>query len=370
MKPSEIPQVLDLAKTINDMGLAYTPLFAGDAGIGKSKIIQQWAKDNGFKFLDIRLAYKEGPDFVGLPFCLKEDGIERTVYAIPEFWPTDEKAPTLICFEEPNRGTQSVTNCMMQILTDRAIGKYKVPGKVFFCAAINPDNQFYTVNTMDTALANRFIEYKVRYDHASFIDFVVKSNWHPNVINFLKSGAWVYAPPEQIQTNATSKYVSSRSFDYMNIAENAGLEKNRQLHYETAVGIFGEGVGTAYHKFVFEVTPVLAKDIVEDKKAAFKKLKRYTKPYRGDLLDVTVENLYSEFVNKMPGLTEELIVETIQKMPMDQGNNLLLKLFMESKIDSPKEFTKKYPELKEHIKLTLTRQANKEAEEVKKEKKK
>lgn len=363
MKPSEIHAVLDLGWEINrkQPGKNFVPCFAGDAGIGKSEIVQQWAKKRNFKFLDVRLAYLEGPDFIGLPFALKDkDGMERTIYALPETWPTDKDAPTIICFEEPNRGVQSVTNCMMQALTDKKIGKYEFPGVVMFTACINPDNAFYTVNSMDTALANRFVMYDVRFDLKEFITYAESANYHPNVISFLKSGSWTYTPPEQLQNNAATKYVSPRSFSYLSNAEHADLQKNRDLHIATSVGILGEGIGVSYNKFIFDITPVTATDIVEDKKTAYKKLTLYKNPYRGDLLNVTVDSVAEAYIAKMPKLTEKVVMEVVQMLPMDQSNNLLLKLFMDGKIGSPKEITAKYPELKEHIRLTLIRQQNME----------
>jgi len=61
MKPSEIMPVLDIAKKVNDMGKRFNPLFIGPPGIGKSQIVQQWCKENGYGFIDLRLAFFEAP---------------------------------------------------------------------------------------------------------------------------------------------------------------------------------------------------------------------------------------------------------------------------------------------------------------------
>jgi hypothetical protein len=368
MKPSQIFNVLDLAKKIRKKGVVFNPLFTGDAGVGKSEICQAWAKAQGenFGFIDLRPAYLEGPDFVGLPFVLKDKhGTEKSIYALPEMWPTEGEG--LLLIEEPNRANSSTLNCLMQVLTDRAVGKYKLPDGWMIASCINPDNAFYSVQSMDTALYNRFEEFIVRYDHKEFVVFMEKNAWHNNPLNFVRSNTWVYTPPEQIGNKG--KYISPRSFSKVNNAEWADVAKDSQLHYEMSIGILGEAIGTQYHKFIFEITPVTAQDIVEDKVKAFEKLKKYSdkKTYRGDLIDVTVESIAKEF-GKLTGLNEDVVIEAVKIIPMDQGNNLLLKLFMENHIAAPKELVTKYPDLKEHIKYALKREENKkDKEEVKDE---
>lgn len=370
MTPKTIPQVLDLALKIRESGGVFNPLFTGDAGIGKSEICQVWAKAQGpdFGFIDLRPAYREGPDFVGLPFVMKdENGKERSIFALPEFWPVGGKG--LLLIEEPNRANQSVLNCMMQILTDRAIDKYKLPEGWVIASCINPDNAHYTVNSMDTALYNRFEEYPVNYDYKTFVEFIQTKQWHPSVVSFIKSGQWTYYPPAQIGDKG--KYVSPRTFSKLNVAEQADLSNNIQLHYETSIGVLGEALGTQYHKYVFEITPVMAKDILENKEKAFEKLKGYcdVTQYRGDLVTVTIDSLTKEYGTTVD---EKLIIEVAQILPGDQAVNLLKSLWMEKDLPSLNDLTVKYPELKDFLKKSLSRKANetKNNEMDKEEKKK
>lgn len=351
-----IPTVLDLALKIRQNGGTFNPLFTGDAGIGKSEICQAWAKAQGsdFGFIDLRPAYREGPDFVGLPFVMKDDnGKERSIFALPEFWPVGGRG--LLLIEEPNRANSSVLNCMMQILTDRAIDKYKLPDGWIIASCINPDNAHYTVNSMDTALYNRFEEYPVKYDFKTFVDYIEQKEWHPNVVSFVKSGQFVYYSPDQIGDKG--KYISPRTFSKLNVAEKADMSSNIQLHYETAVGVLGEAMGTQYHKYVFEITPVMARDILDDKEKALNKLKGYcdVTQYRGDLVTVTIESLTKEYGKSVD---EKLIVEVALILPGDQAVNLLKTLWMEKDFPSIQDLTTKYPELKDYIKTSLSRSKN------------
>src|ERR1017187_4399505 len=89
----------------------FIPLFTGEAGLGKSQIVQQWVKKQqlrnpNFIFVDLRIAYMEAPDMIGLPENeITSDGARITCHYQPDFWPRDPKAEGLILFEEPNRGT-------------------------------------------------------------------------------------------------------------------------------------------------------------------------------------------------------------------------------------------------------------------------
>src|SRR4051812_35497574 len=176
MKPSNIPAVMDLAYKAISSGEVFNPMFTGEAGLGKSQIVQQWVNDQrkrnpSFGFLDLRIAYLEAPDLLGFPeVASDDDGRARTCHRLPEFWPTSGEG--LILLEEPNRGTTGVMNCLMQLLTDRKVHNYTLPKGWLIAACVNPDNAQYDVNTMDAALKDRFEEFEVEYDALSFIEFI------------------------------------------------------------------------------------------------------------------------------------------------------------------------------------------------------
>src|ERR1700676_3647503 len=114
MRPDRIFDILDLAKEARKQNLVFNPMFVGEAGLGKSQIIQSWVKkqqkaDPNFGFIDCRIAYYEGPDFVGYPTSVEQDGILRMIHALPQMWPTSGSG--LLLFEEPNRGNTMVMNC-------------------------------------------------------------------------------------------------------------------------------------------------------------------------------------------------------------------------------------------------------------------
>lgn len=325
--------VLDLAKRANEIGEIVNPMFTGDAGLGKSQIVQQWVAlqretDPEFGFIDLRIAYMEAPDLIGFPETAKDaDGRERTMHRLPEFWPT--KGRGLIFLEEPNRGTTGVMNCLMQLLTDRKVHNYTLPPGWMIAAAVNPDSSEYDVNTMDAALKDRFEEFEIEYDALTFMEYMEQKKWHDAIQRFVGNGVWVYKTPKELGQNG--KYISPRTWSKVNAAERAGLSNNnRMLHRITVCGILGKDIGNEYHSYCFDQAPVTAQEILKDKKAALKRLKEHCSQdsYRGDMIPVTVESIIKAYGGKKDKCTpeqidEDTMVEVAKIIPADQTANLI-----------------------------------------------
>lgn len=359
MKPVDILKVLDLAKVAREQGNRFTPLFAGEAGLGKSEICQEWVKQQRaggeeYGFIDLRLAYREGPDVIGLPKIIEMDGQDRTSNILPEFWPTGGKG--LLLIEEPNRANSSVMNCLMQILTDRKVDKYSLPEGWVMAGCINPENTGYDVNTMDAALKNRFEIFDIKYDHASFIDFMIEQKYHHNVLNFVKSGVWQYKTSTEI--GETGQYISPRTFSKLNTAEMAGAAST-SIYFNVVVSALGEAVGREYYKFCTDTAPVMAKDLVSNPKEAFKRLEKYcdVNAYKGDLVNVTIQSLIENYGVEIDGkkVSDEIVIKVAKMLPKDQTVNLLKGITVEKTDGAVKlnDFIAKDKELVEALRRGL-----------------
>jgi hypothetical protein len=376
MKPSNIIQIMDLAQHARSIGETFNPLFTGEAGLGKSQIVQQWVKaqqkrNPNFGFLDLRIAYMEAPDLIGVVTEVKDkEGRLRTVHCLPDFWPTEGEG--LILLEEPNRGTTGTMNCLMQLLTDHKIHQFELPQGWIIAGCINPDSSEYDVNTMDAALKNRFEEFEVEYDAVSFIDFMEACNWHDNVQMFVKSGVWTYKSTKELGKDAV--YISPRTWSKINAAEKAGISKNRQLHRLTVASILGKDIGNEYHKFCFDQAPVTAKDLLEKKDESMDRLKKQSDPssYQGDMIAATVESIIKAYGGlkkdcKDNQVDEELMAEVAKTIPSDQAVNLIKECgFKQSKGQLSaffSEFVKRHPDLvkvlKDNIRLNRATGADK-----------
>ena len=368
MKPSNISTIMDLAFSARAQGEVFNPMFTGEAGLGKSQIIQQWVKKQRernpqFGFLDLRIAYMEAPDLIGLPENeTLADGAKVTSHYQPDFWPRDPESEGLILLEEPNRGTTGIMNCLMQLLTDRKVHKYELPKGWIIAAAINPDSSEYDVNTMDTALKDRFEDFEVEYDPLTFMEFMDKQNWNESVQRFVGDAIWTYKTSKEL--GQAGKYISPRTWSKVNAAEKAGVRNNRQLHRIMVQSILGKDIGNEYHKYCYDQAPVTATEILKDKPAALKKLKEHSHPdtYKGDMLASTVESITKSYGGaakdcKPDQIDEDTMAAVAKIIPADYAVNLIKQCgFKQTKgrmSDFFSDFCKRHPELIDVLKSNL-----------------
>lgn len=369
MKPSKIHDMLDLALEARRQGKRLNPLFTGHAGIGKSEIVQDWCKkqlqrDPNFGFIDLRIAYLEAPDMIGFPRVIEQDGKFLTEHCTPAFWPRDPNSSGLILFEEPNRGTTGIMNCLMQILTDGKVHNTPIPPGWIFAGAINPDSAEYDVNAMDVALRNRFEEFEITYDHNSFVEYIEKAGWDQMLRLFIGSGTWLYKEPSAI--GKEGKYISPRTWSKMEAAEKAGARNDRQLHETVCRSILGPAIGKEYWQFCHSQAPVLAQDILKDKKAAFERLKKqsHKDTYQGDMIAATIESIVEHY-GGLPAncpkdkIDEDTMAEVAAVIPSDQALNMIKACGQKQTHDKIStffaDFHKRHPEtikvLRSHISI-------------------
>jgi len=324
MKPTKIFDMMDLAMRARDLGLTFNPLFVGPPGLGKSEIVQQWCGKEKIPFIDLRAALLEAPDLIGFPVVTMIAGRQTTVHATPDFWPTEGRG--VIFLDEVNRGTTSVMNCFMQLLTERKVKQYTLPQGWVVVVAINPENAEYDVNTMDPALRDRFELFEVSYDKSSFSEFMKSNDWDKSVVNFIESNVWQYVRPEELSNVPGAKYLSPRTFSKLNTALKAGInsKEDELIIFES---VLGRNTGSSFFHFRHNESPVLFKDLVTDTKNALKKLKKYSNPedLKNGYISVTVKDII-ENDGEPTLITDELLIDILKIIPADQAPQLVLDL--------------------------------------------
>lgn len=326
MEPSKINEILDLAYSIRKSGGVYNPLFVSPPGIGKSEIVQAWCKRKNIPFIDIRAAYMESPDLIGFPSISERNGRQTTVHNIPEFWPYDGEG--VIFLDEINRGTTSVLNTFMQLLTDRKIHKHSIPDGWIVVSCINPETAENDVTTMDSALKNRFEIFNVNYDKKTFLSYMKEQNWHQDVQMFVES-TWQYKTPEEIGDAPGVKYVSPRTFAKLNaILQNSNNKELEMTLYESQLGA---NLGRDFYSFRNNESPVLYKHLVEDFKKSAARLKKFSDPknYKNGMIYITVKDIIEN--NE---ITNELLAKVLDIIPVDQGISLVNELEFKRKDDT------------------------------------
>lgn len=353
MKPNEIKKVLNIAKVARKNNLNFIPLFTGAPGIAKSSVCQQWVEEQkklneNFGFIDLRAAYLEAPDIIGYPSVVNINGRQTTVHNLPEFLPTEGEG--LLLLEEINRGTTSVMNIFMQLLTDRKIHTYTLPDGWIIASCINPENEFNDVNHMDAALKNRFEIFEIDYSKTEFIEYMQEKDFDPRIIAFIKSGAWTYVKPENMGDKPGTVYLSNRNWEKLNNVIKCGIPT--ELTKEFFNSILGKNVGGTFYAFCYDETPVTFNDLKKSFLSSITKLIEYGKPgkYRNDLISVTVADL----IRNQEEIETEKLVELMVNLPADQTVSLLQGLQKtKNNQNYTKELCESYPKLKKYLQDTF-----------------
>jgi hypothetical protein len=347
MKPSQIFEVLDLAFQIRKNGEIFNPLFVGPPGVGKSQIVQAYANKKGKPFIDLRAAYLEAPDVIGFPSIEVQKSRSVTVHNIPEFWPTDGEG--ILLLEEPNRGTTSIMNCFMQLLTDRKVHKYNLPEGWIIVGCINPETEEYDVNTMDAALKNRFEIFNVDYDKKSFVEYMKANEWAKEVIHFVEGGQWTYKKPEEIGNMPGAKYVSPRTLSKLNSVLKCDFHRDNELmFYQT---VLGSNIGKDFFNFKHNESPVLMSDIRNNTAQALTRLKHFSDPsnFKNGMISITIQDIIEDNT-----IENDLLAAVLRVLPVDQGVSLVRDLEYKRK-DSTllNKIVKDFPDIKTLFKETL-----------------
>lgn len=350
MKPSKIFDIMDIARRARQLGEVFNPLFVGPPGVGKSQIVQAWCVKNNLPFIDLRSAYLEAPDVIGFPSIENVGGRQVTVHNTPEFWPTNPEWEGVLLLEEPNRGTTSVLNCWMQLLTDRKVHKYALPKGVMIVGCINPEGSEYDVNTMDAALKDRFEMFTVAYDKDSFLTHMKASSWHKDIILFIESGIWNYVAPEDIKNVPGSKYVSPRTLSKLNSALRAGFDKEDELLIYSTV--LGGNIGRDFYNFRHNESPVFYFDLLHTLPNSLEKLKKFSDPanFKNGMIGITIRDIVEN-----GEIEDALLAQVLKVLPVDQSTVLIRDLeFKRSDKTLLERICKQNKDIKELFKTTLT----------------
>lgn len=356
MKPSQIHEILDLTRAARANNDKFNPLFVGPPGIGKSEIIQQWCAEKGLPFIDLRAAYLEAPDMIGFPTVGVVNGRQVTQHNLPEFWPQDGEG--VILLEEPNRGTTSVMNTFMQVLTDRKVHTYTLPKGWIIVGAINPESEENDVNTMDAALKNRFEMFNVEYDAESFIQFMKDDKWDERIVHFVRGNFWTYVKPEDVASNPGVKYISPRSLSKLNAALKAGVtDRGVDIQMLVFESTLGKNYAIQFMNFISKERPVFVRDLLDDSRDAFERLARFSDPdnYKNGHISMLIEDMKSQEAK----ITDELLAQVVTTIPSDQAVLLIRELEFLRKMKSKsllKKLSDEYPKVKKYLAKNLTKE--------------
>jgi hypothetical protein len=184
MRPSHIAAILEREFRAAVAG-AHTPVMLwGPPGVGKSEIVRDLAVRAGVGLIDLRLSQLEPTDLRGIPF---RDG-QRVEWSVPSMLPEASRhgARGVLFLDEINAAAPTVTAAAYQLILDRRLGDYAVPGGWAIFAAGNRQGDRGVTYAMPAPLANRFTHYEVEPHLDDWVAWAHRSGVDARVIAFLR----------------------------------------------------------------------------------------------------------------------------------------------------------------------------------------
>lgn len=199
------------------------------AGIGKTSILENIAKDRGMNFVKLSLhemeeagdligfpmteyecqvlqRYKEGEEFKvrvlpntvwvnakqldegpGTNMKYKQTGKTRMGYAKPAWVPEYNEKGTMVVLDDYVRANPQILQACMELILTQRYTSWAFPKKTTICLTNNPDDGTNNVNSLDEAQKTRFMNYEVEFDLNDWMKWAEKAGIDGRCINFVAS---------------------------------------------------------------------------------------------------------------------------------------------------------------------------------------
>jgi hypothetical protein len=156
------------------------PVFIwGAPGIGKSALVEQFAKEIGLPCVSLLGSQLAPEDIIGIPQIKGETS---------EFLPPKmiaRKEPYVLFLDELNACSQEVQKAFYSLIHERRIGEYHLPEGSIVVGAGNRAQDSAIVKTMSSALINRMFHVQMKADTRQWIKWAQKNGLHPWVIDYI-----------------------------------------------------------------------------------------------------------------------------------------------------------------------------------------
>ena len=233
--------LLDNNKQLEDKGLRPIAVgLEGEAGIGKTSLIEDITKERGMTLCKVNLAQlEEIGDLVGFPIKeyevawiennqvkqtrwmpenqtknldlrLKLTGKVRMSYAPPAWLPIEENPNGIILFlDDYTRANSMFMQASMEIINTASYISWKLPKYTSIVLSSNPDDGQFSVTSLDNAQKTRFINFNVKFNIEDWAKWAEKAEIDGRAINFeLYYGNEIFKKYNNIQTVNPRSYTT------------------------------------------------------------------------------------------------------------------------------------------------------------------
>lgn len=169
----------------------------GPAGVGKTEVVRQVAREQGLAFLSYSITHHTRQSAIGLPRLV--DGtvegrrVSMTEYTMSEIvaqvYRTMEdtrKTEGVLFLDEFNCASESLRPILLQLLQDKSFGPHAIPDGWMLVLAGNPTEYNRAASELDPVTADRLRMVHIRPDYAAWLPYAKKKGVHPVILSYLK----------------------------------------------------------------------------------------------------------------------------------------------------------------------------------------
>ena len=169
----------ELLDILLNVGLVRPVFIWGPPGIGKSAIVEQFAKQVGLPCMSLLGSQLAPEDIIGVPQIA--DG--RSVFCPPRMIARDE--PYCLFLDELNACSQEVQKAFYSLILERRVGEYHLPQGSMVIGAGNRAQDNAITRPISSALLNRMFHVELRADTRLWLEWAAQNGIHPWVYDYI-----------------------------------------------------------------------------------------------------------------------------------------------------------------------------------------
>lgn len=311
-----------------------TPCVVGQRGTGKSETVKQYAKENGFNLLDLRLGQMaDAGDIIGLADFLRnpEGQIIATKYMIPHYFQKTEKGKWVIFLDEINRAPKDILQAVFELVLDRSISSngFTLNEESQIIAAMNPPTDDYSVNDFDdSAFYDRFCFIRFEPTIKEWIDYADNVGVERNIVSFIEKQTEMLEP--KLADFNFDEFCKPSRRSWFAVDKLMKLKPDTNIFKELAFGLVGTTASIALFSHMENFNENIDEnDVLND----YSKVKDLVQKFasvennRTDILKNVCDRLLKvvEEATPMNKVQEEALVEFIIDLPKDMAYNFLFR---------------------------------------------
>jgi len=163
----KVKEVLEKVYTNPELRKSIVPLFIGDPGLGKTVMIEEFAKEKGATLVELITSQMSPFEISGIAMPDKESK-KMTYFNFDKL--ENLKDGDILFFDELLNGNPTVLNACLTILEQRRFISGKPLPDIMIVAAANPQG----MTPLTPQIKERFLWYDVKFDKKMWKEYMVK----------------------------------------------------------------------------------------------------------------------------------------------------------------------------------------------------